>query len=136
VIDVVERQIDRQPPKAVETLGKAFSLNEGERTSVLENLIRDQDYSRWGMLNAVTAAAEKAQSYDRATRLEETGGRILDLNPTEWRRIAEAVCFISRRVFNPAFQFFRGIDQAGMKPYPCSYGSKNPIGLIYSLTRF
>ena len=81
----------QQPPKAVETLGKAFSLSEGERTSVLENLIRGRDYSRWGLLNAVTAVAENTASYDRATQLEETGGKILDLNVTDWRRIAEAV---------------------------------------------
>lgn len=35
------------------------------------------DLSRYGMVNAVTAASKLAQSYDRATELERIGGDIL-----------------------------------------------------------
>jgi hypothetical protein len=79
-----------EPTRAVEVLGKTLGLKEQERTSVLENLLRGGDYSRWGAVNAVTRAAEGAESYDRATFLEETGGRLLELPTTDWRRIAEA----------------------------------------------
>jgi glucosamine 6-phosphate synthetase-like amidotransferase/phosphosugar isomerase protein len=79
-----------KPVAAVEILAKTVGLLEAEKNSVLENLIRGQDYSRWGALNAVTAIANEHPSYDRATELETIGGRILALAPTEWTRIAEA----------------------------------------------
>jgi len=78
------------PIKAVEELGKAFTIREEERNKLIENLIRDGDYSKWGMVNAVTALANNHESYDRAIELEEMGGRILNLNKSAWSQIAEA----------------------------------------------
>jgi len=85
-----EGQKVERPVEAVEILSKSFALDEGEKQSVLENLIRGQDYSKYGMLNAVTAVANEHGSYDRATELESFGGKILDLPKSEWRVIAEA----------------------------------------------
>ena len=78
------------PTKAVEVLGKTYGLNDAEKGSVLENLIRDQDYSRWGALNAITNVANTHQSYERSTELEIFGGRLLDLSSTGWKKVAEA----------------------------------------------
>ena len=78
------------PIEAVKVLGKSFTLNEQEQGSVLENLIRGQDYSRFGVLNAVTATANTHDSYDRASELEVMGGKILDLPSRDWKVIAEA----------------------------------------------
>lgn len=78
------------PIKAVEELGKVFSFREAEVTRITENLIADRDYSRYGMLNAVTKLANGVESYDRAVELEETGGRILSMNYRAWAQIAEA----------------------------------------------
>jgi len=58
------------PVKAVEVLGKTLGLNEGEKDSVLERLIRGQDYTKYGALNAVTSLANDTESYDRASELE------------------------------------------------------------------
>ena len=79
-----------RPVAAVEELGKAFPLSETEREGVLTALIRDQDYSRWGMLNAVTNIANTTGSYDRAVELQTLGGKILDLSPANWQRMALA----------------------------------------------
>jgi hypothetical protein len=78
------------PVAAVEELGKTVVLREEERVKVLENFIRDQDYSRWGLLNAVTEVANNSAAYDRAVELEEAGGRILTLSNSAWSQIAEA----------------------------------------------
>ena len=78
------------PPKAVEVLGTTFGLNEEEKGGVLENLIRDRDYSQWGALNAVTQLANTQASYERSTELEAIGGRILTLPRNQWQRIAQA----------------------------------------------
>lgn len=79
-----------RPVEAVEQLGKSFVIPQVERQSILENLIRGGDYSRWGMLNAVTAVANDHESYDRATELEAMGGQILDLAANDWTVIAQA----------------------------------------------
>ena len=54
------------------------------------NLIRDADYSQWGLVNAITAAANDHPSYDRAVELQTLGGRVLALKPSDWRQIATA----------------------------------------------
>ena len=80
----------QRPVEAVEALSKSFTLNGVEKQSVLENLIRGADYSRWGVLNAVTAVANRHDDYDRATELEAMGGRILDLAANDWNVLAAA----------------------------------------------
>lgn len=79
-----------RPVAAVEELGKAYALGTEEREAVLTALIRDQDYSRWGMVNAVTHIANRAQSYDRAVELEAMGGKLLHAPQQAWQRIALA----------------------------------------------
>lgn len=85
----------RQPPvihpvAAVVELKKSYDLAQSEHDSILMNLIRGADYSKWGMVNAITEAANDHPSYDRAVELQSLGGRVLELKPTEWRHIAHA----------------------------------------------
>lgn len=83
--EVVER-----PIKAVEVLTRSVGLLKSESDSVLERLIRGQDYTRYGVLNAITNLANDVKDYDRATELEIIGGRMLDLSPSQWQQIAKA----------------------------------------------
>lgn len=78
------------PIKAIETLSNKAKLLESEKPSILRHLIEGGDLSRYGLLNAVTRAAQDVESYDRSTELEEIGGRVLDLKQDEWREIALA----------------------------------------------
>lgn len=83
----------QKPVEAVEVLTNDFSVftfSEGEKNLILENLIRDQDYSKWGMLNAVTKVANDHPDYERATELEGYGGTILSLDRSQWSLIANA----------------------------------------------
>ncbi len=82
-------QIQAAQP-AVEILGKTLGLQQREKHSVLENLIRGGDYSRWGALNAVTSIANDTEDYDRASELESLGGSVLDLPASQWKQVAEA----------------------------------------------
>lgn len=75
---------------AVEVLAKRESLTDGESRSVLTHLAAGGDLTRWGVLSAVTRTAEDAESYDRATELEELGGKLLAYGPRDWRVVAEA----------------------------------------------
>lgn len=67
------------PVKAVELLADKFQLTENERGDILRQLFMGADNSRYGLVNAVTAASKIAKSYERATDLERIGGEILSL---------------------------------------------------------
>jgi len=88
--DATEGEMIRNPEPAIEVLAKNFNLTDRERSQALINLIADQDYSRYGALNAVTKIANTHESYDRATDLESFGGKILELSMREWKQIATA----------------------------------------------
>lgn len=88
--DANQQQPVSNPIAAVTELGKAYPVAQGERDSILTNLIRGGDYSKWGVVNAITETANGHSSYDRAVALQAMGGRVLELKPTEWRRIAAA----------------------------------------------
>lgn len=78
------------PVAAVEELASHYQLRPSERNTVLENLIRGADYSRWGAANAITAAANTHESYDRSIELENFGGKLISLQMDQWSRITEA----------------------------------------------
>ena len=63
---------------------------QGEQTSILRKLIEGGDTSQYGLLNAVTAYSQDVADYDRASELEELGGKIVDLTEAEWKPIAMA----------------------------------------------
>ena len=71
--------LKNQPVKEVELLADKFQLTENERGDILRQLFIGGDSSRYGLVNAVTAASKIAKSYDRATELERIGGEILSL---------------------------------------------------------
>lgn len=67
------------PVKSVELLADKFILTENERGDILRQLFMGADNSRYGLVNAVTAASKIAKTYERATDLERIGGEILSL---------------------------------------------------------
>jgi hypothetical protein len=76
------------PVKVVEVTARRFGFNDGERSSILQHLIRGGDMSQWGLANAVTRAAQDVDSYDRATELESFGGDVVELSASDWRTLA------------------------------------------------
>ena len=67
------------PVKEVELLADRFQLTQAERGDVLRQLFMAHDSSRYGLVNAVTAASKICKDYERATELERIGGEILSL---------------------------------------------------------
>jgi hypothetical protein len=72
----------------IERLAQAEGLHATEQESVLTHLAAGGNLTQWGLVSAVTRAAEDVESYDRATELEELGGKLLAMNATEWARLA------------------------------------------------
>ena len=71
--------LKHDPVKSVELLADKFQLTENERGDILRQLFMGGDNSRYGLVNAVTAASKIAKTYERATDLERIGGEILAL---------------------------------------------------------
>lgn len=88
--DATEGDKMKAPSKAVELAQSKFTLSEGEGQSILSHLIEGGDLSKYGLLNAVTRAAQDIESYDRSTELEQLGGKILTLDRSAWSELAEA----------------------------------------------
>lgn len=61
-----------------------------ERESILQELIRGGDLSRYGLHSAVTRFSQEVESYDRASELERLGGKIIELPKSQWREVAKA----------------------------------------------
>lgn len=76
--------------KVVDLAAKTLDIREMEKPSILRHLVEGGDLSRYGLFNAITRTAEDLPDYDRATDFERMGGKLIELAPTEWRRIAEA----------------------------------------------
>ena len=74
-------------PDVVEMTVKKYGLSEEDNRGVLGHLISGGDLSRYGLLNAVTRYSQDVEDYDKATELEELGGKILDLNAKEWAQL-------------------------------------------------
>jgi hypothetical protein len=78
------------PVTSVEVLATRYLLNEQERGGVLRELVAEGDLTGYGLVNAVTAFAQKVEDYDRATDLEMLGGRMLEQTESEWKQLAAA----------------------------------------------
>jgi hypothetical protein len=78
------------PVAATKVLGKTFDLTDGETSSVLLRLASGGDLSRWGMVNALTAAAKDADEFDRQADLELAGGALVAMPAREWQKVATA----------------------------------------------
>lgn len=76
----------KKPEAAIEIVAKRFELTEGERESVLRNLISGGDVSLWGLSNAVTRVAHEGD-YDRAVELESIGSQVIDLPRSAWSEV-------------------------------------------------
>ena len=94
LVEAMQRAADsetvRDAPAAIETLATRERLSDREAGGILTHLAAGGDLSRWGVLSAVTRQAEDVESYDRATELEELGGKILAYSDRDWRTIAGA----------------------------------------------
>ena len=78
------------PIAATERLARTYELSDGEKEAVLTKLAGNGDFTRWGALNAITAAAQTVESFDRRVEMEEMGWDLATLSNREWERIAVA----------------------------------------------
>lgn len=88
--DLSGARVTGNPVEAVELISARVNATETEKSNILRSLIEGGDLSAWGLVNAVTAQAHTAASYDRAVELESVGGSLVELPPSDWKRVLEA----------------------------------------------
>ncbi len=71
-------QTGDNPVKTVEVLGDKYVLSKTERATILRHFIMSNDYTAFGLINAVTRSSQDIADYNRATELERLGGTLLD----------------------------------------------------------
>jgi len=79
----------KNPIDAAVKLSNDYGLDKSEHNKFLQNLLEDHDLTQWGAANAITKIANETESYDRASELEILGGQLIELNASQWRKIAE-----------------------------------------------
>lgn len=88
--ELTELPLTGDPLKAVEVVSDRLGITQAERIAVLRHLINDRELTAFGVVSAVTRAAQDLACYDRATEFERLGGELLSLPVPEWKRIAQA----------------------------------------------
>ena len=88
-LDTVIRQMQQaqgipveDPKVVIQELSKRFLFSDTEQELTLEHFFRDlsqNGQTQYGIFNAVTRMAQDAETYERATELEEIGGQILTM---------------------------------------------------------
>ncbi len=91
--DITEQRVDDKGAKVqdvVELTVDHLALPPATGESILDNLIKGDDLSRYGLMNAVTQAANTIEDYDVSTQLERAGGTIMNMPESEWASLTAA----------------------------------------------
>lgn len=83
--------VSKELPTVVEVAVKQLALPERTTGTILTNLAKNGDLSKWGLSSAITEAANTDEDYEVATQLERAGGEVLALEGRAWDTIATAV---------------------------------------------
>lgn len=72
------QKIENDPIATVKLLGESYRFTEAETMMVGANYLKENDYSKYGLANAVTRTSQDIDDYNRATEFERFGGQVLD----------------------------------------------------------
>jgi hypothetical protein len=78
-----------KPNDVIENVTKRYSwLTDEASEAMLANMVRERDFSRWGLVNSVTALAHGTDDADQQFEYERLGNELLTLPRSQWREIA------------------------------------------------
>ena len=79
-------KIEAPPEKVVELAASTFGFDEAEQAGILRTLIDSGlGLNQYGLVNAINQVAGDVESYDRASQLEAVAGKVLTLDPSQWK---------------------------------------------------
>lgn len=79
-----------KPIEAMQVLAQKTTVTESEANDIATALIVGGDMSRFGVINAITSAAQGVPSFDRSQELEELASTLMGWNRREWEEVATA----------------------------------------------
>jgi hypothetical protein len=82
------------PVAATKVLAREYGFNETEEENIMLSLAADPNHigrGQWGMLNAITAAAKQAETFDRQAEIEGLGWSLAQMPASTWEKVALAV---------------------------------------------
>lgn len=90
--DAASSEPAKSPIGAMQVIADDFGLTEKETERGLMTLLRDGDFSKWGVASAVTEIANYTDltSMNRANEIEQIGAKILTLDLRKWQKVATA----------------------------------------------
>ena len=83
------RDIKVDVPKVVEVTLKQHKLPDTMHGGILDHLIRDGDFSQYGLGNALTRYSQDLESYETATQLEEIGADVMAMGERTWSSLMD-----------------------------------------------
>lgn len=85
-----QRPLTGSVTDVVDKVQQDYALSKEEHGFVLQNLIRDDDLTLYGLANAITRASQDVGSYARATELEGLGFSALTMSAERWEALNSA----------------------------------------------
>lgn len=76
-----------EPQEAINNVVGHFKLSEQAKKNILDEFIKGQDNSQWGLINAMTATARETGAYDTQIELEKVAGELSEMKVTDVNRI-------------------------------------------------
>ena len=73
-----------KPEETIQNITKRYGLKDHESQHILRNMLSENNWSKYGIINGVTNAAHITESADRQYDLERIGNDILDLPASQW----------------------------------------------------
>lgn len=77
-------QLGDDVTEIVEIASDRLDLVDSEKKSLLLHFAQGGDFSKYGLINAVTRTAEDSDSYDRAVELERLGGQVIEMPKSDF----------------------------------------------------
>ncbi len=73
-----------KPETVVTNVTKHFNMNESLSELILTNMVKEKDFTRWGLANGITALAHQIDEADKQYEVEHLGARLIDMGRKEW----------------------------------------------------
>jgi hypothetical protein len=91
-----KRSITTTVPEVVQVTLKQHHLPESMHSGILDHLIREGDFTQYGLGNAVTRYSQDIEAYDTAHELEEVGAEIIAMSPPHWSGLMQAAAALAQ----------------------------------------
>lgn len=77
----------QNPTEAIGNVISKYKLQEWTREQLMNSMIKAQENTQWGLINAVTDVAKNCDYYDGQLELERVGGNLTDMTVEQFNSI-------------------------------------------------